>query len=943
MDKATSWQRAQRLYEQNRELETKRQKSAQARVPSDPNAWSQIRENYEAIVLEDHAFAERYAIEYDLWQLHYRRIEEFRAHLAAAQAPGHALASSRGRNPSQADRTIKIRVQFKNFLSEATGFYHELIVKICSKYGFPLAQLSGDLESHVISGGDGAKSSDIYKGLVSCHRCLVYLGDLARYKALYGENGSRNRDFTAASRYYLQAASLLPSSGNPHNQLAILASYSGDDLVTIYRYVRSLAAESPFTNAKDNLVTAFEKNRHNYNQQHGKFVAPQAKETGGEIVVKSTREKYREFCIEFVRLNGMLFTCTSLEAFSEVLSLVKSSLHELLSSGPEEEQNFGVGTAENGLAILRLVAILIFIVYNSNRKTEGLTYAETLQQTILLHNVFVAIFELVGLMLERILELRDPSSSFILPGVLAFLEWLACSPDVAARNDTEEKPKAAKLIFWKHCIAVFNKLLSDGVAPIDDDGDETCFTEMTRYEEGESESRRALWEDFELRGFLPLLPAQTILDFSRRHSTSDGGSKEKITRLKRILAAGKALLKVVVIDKQPVHFDSKTKQFVVGIEPQRFVTPVPNNFMPNGSLNPGVMQVKTELFSEGGEEEEEIVFRPPPPTDKQMDANGLGLALPEQGDVRFQKPWSDARSNLGIHMGTDSPQPPLTVGLPMASWLVDQQHSVSNSLKNLSLMKNGHAVKSEGRGGLGTSSDVGALLPPFPPPSVSLLNNGATHSHSGQTRALEVGLSSRADSFASSSEVNGIDVASTKTDPTLPAASKYHQLGRPVRRIGPPPGFNPVPQKQVHIPLLSNSDGRNESLLMDDIGWLHGSNQMPSMNDLGQGLGPIKNANYTMMPNNMLPISNTTNILNGSGIPSFPFPGKQQQVSAVVQMQGTDLRGYQNNYQPFGNLNPSNDHKLLEQQHALMSDQQSSLHSEHHHGQTAWTGQHHRV
>lgn len=43
------------------------------------------------------------------------------------------------------------------------------------------------------------------------------------------------------------------------SQLAILASYSSDELVAIYRYFRSLAVESPFITARDNLIIAFEK------------------------------------------------------------------------------------------------------------------------------------------------------------------------------------------------------------------------------------------------------------------------------------------------------------------------------------------------------------------------------------------------------------------------------------------------------------------------------------------------------------------------------------------------------------------------------------------------------------------------------------------------------------------------------------------------------------
>ena len=176
-----------------------------------------MRENYEAIILEDHAFSEQYNIEYALWQLHYRRIEEFRAHFSAALV---STSTSQGvKVPPRPDRINKIRLQFKIFLSEATGFYHDLILKIRVKYGLPLGYLSEDLENCIVMEKDGKRSVEMKKGLISCHRCLVYLGDLARYKGLYGEGDSKSRDYAAASSYYLQAASIWPSSGNPHHQV----------------------------------------------------------------------------------------------------------------------------------------------------------------------------------------------------------------------------------------------------------------------------------------------------------------------------------------------------------------------------------------------------------------------------------------------------------------------------------------------------------------------------------------------------------------------------------------------------------------------------------------------------------------------------------------------------------------------------------------------------
>ena len=46
---------------------------------------------------------------------------------------------------------------------------------------------------------------------------------------------------------------------NLMSQLAIIASYSGDEFAATYRYFRSLAVETPFPTARDNLIVAFEK------------------------------------------------------------------------------------------------------------------------------------------------------------------------------------------------------------------------------------------------------------------------------------------------------------------------------------------------------------------------------------------------------------------------------------------------------------------------------------------------------------------------------------------------------------------------------------------------------------------------------------------------------------------------------------------------------------
>lgn len=60
---------------------------------------------------------------------------------------------------------------------------------------------------------------------------------------------------------FAQALAVLPTSGNPHNQLAVLATYTDAECVSVYRYCRSLMIESPFQTAHENLTLLFEKNK----------------------------------------------------------------------------------------------------------------------------------------------------------------------------------------------------------------------------------------------------------------------------------------------------------------------------------------------------------------------------------------------------------------------------------------------------------------------------------------------------------------------------------------------------------------------------------------------------------------------------------------------------------------------------------------------------------
>lgn len=809
-----SRERVQRLFNKNAELEIKRRKAAQAKFPSDPTAWQQIRENYESILLEDHTFSEKHDIEYVLWQLHYKRIEDLRAHLTVAQ------------NAKNPDRITKIRSQFKTFLSEATGFYHDLMVKIRAKYGLSLGYMLDDSEN----GGD--KSIDVKKGLISCHRSFIYLGDLARYKGLYGEGDLKPRDFDAASSYYKQAATLWPSSGNPHHQLAILASYSGDELLAVYRYFRSLAVDTPFTTARDNLIIAFEKNRQSYCHLLEDSKPAPAKKLPARVNWKGRNkgemraslkdrkiepnnlmekeptvpETLKAFSIRFVRLNGILFTRTSLETFEEVFSVARNGFLQLLSSGQDEVYSFGSDINMCALFITRFVAIMIFTVYNANKETENQSYTEILQRSVVLQNAFTAIFDFMALIVDRCFQLNHPSGSFLLPGIMIFVEWLACCEGILVTNDIEEKQAASRSLFWNNFVSFLNKMML--LSGSDESEDETCFFNMSRYDECETANRLALPEDIELRGFLPLVPAHLILDFPTTYHFESDGSKEKNARVQRIIAAGKALAANIRVGQEKIYFDSKSNRFFYGVESHN-VSDVQNINMTGQEIN-----------EEGEDEDEVIVFKPSMPerhndefSSKLMSSEGIMVdgsnSLMSHGGFPVEPP---ASSNNGNAQYLQFAQP------TTSKWMMRGEEFIEDGFSNLSLSGNGFPTRPE--------RDI---------------NSGIHKSGSFQDPATMI--PSKFDSVMT--PVSNSDSVSSNT--------KFHKspVSRPVRHIGPPPGFNAVAPKRA----VENS-------ALDDYSWLDGY-QLPYA-AYSDGFGNLP------QPNKLLNTNKTS-----SGMECFPFPGKQ--------------------------------------------------------------------
>lgn len=164
--------------------------------------YRKARAGYENIILNDHEVVELQEVEYSLWKLHYKHIDEYRKRIRPTSANGTNMQNN-----------IDIhREGFKSFLSEAIEFYKNLIIKIRKCCALPK-------ETFYKKGG-GSNSVEIaklHKFRYAHHRFLVCLGDLARYRELCKKPD--NRKWSVVATYYLEASMVCPESGNPQNQV----------------------------------------------------------------------------------------------------------------------------------------------------------------------------------------------------------------------------------------------------------------------------------------------------------------------------------------------------------------------------------------------------------------------------------------------------------------------------------------------------------------------------------------------------------------------------------------------------------------------------------------------------------------------------------------------------------------------------------------------------
>lgn len=552
--------------------------------PEVQDLYCKARSGYEKIILGDYQAVDIQEVEYSLWRLHYKHIDEYRKKIKKVSTS------------SESTNNLNSHVEgFKLFLSEVAEFYKDLVSKFRRTRG-----LSDDSVSVLKGGGsDTVELLNLQRSNYVCHRFFVCLGDLSRYMELCKKPDVQK--WGAAATFYLEASSIWPHSGNPQNQLALLATYIGDEFLALYHCIRSLAVKEPFPDALDNIMLLFEKNKSSQLQSlstdaHIDFSKP-LKRLSSQIKSYSSmdstnvnklgaNENIRPVKTDiwplFVRLISFFLVKPSFEDLPHTFASTMKELETLLAlndmdlnSSLEPYEPFD-SSRKGPYRAIQAVTILIFVIHNliKTPKVKEPKGDNDEQSSACSIWAWTCTFTFLGHLIQRCLTFSSDNQEYscsLLPAVLVFVEWYVNVLDHAEACSEDQKVSNAKSYFFGALVDLLSGF------------------SVKEHEMVNSASQTALWEDHELRGFEPVSQSNDLLDFST-HSENrrkfEAGNSIRINRI--IHASVEVADRLKGLSQSPIFYDQSTRKFTKK-----------NN-----------LQIAEEPSAIEEEEEEVILFKP---------------------------------------------------------------------------------------------------------------------------------------------------------------------------------------------------------------------------------------------------------------------------------------------------------------------------------------------
>uniref|UniRef100_A0A3Q3IJ48 Nonsense-mediated mRNA decay factor n=1 Tax=Monopterus albus TaxID=43700 RepID=A0A3Q3IJ48_MONAL len=406
-----------------------------------------LQDLYQKMLVTDLEYALDKKVEQDLWN------HAFKNQITTLQSQAKNRA-----NPNRSE----VQANLSLFLEAASGFYTQLLQELCTVFNVDLPCRVKSSQLGIISNKQSSTSAIVTPQPSSCsyicQHCLVHLGDIARY---------RNQTSQAES-YYRHAAQLVPSNGQPYNQLAILASSKGDHLTTIFYYCRSIAVKFPFPAASTNLQKALSK----------------ALESRDEV---KTKWSVSDFIKAFIKFHGHVYLSKSLDKLD--------GLREKLE---EQFQRLILQKAFSSQQLVHITVINLFELHHLRDLTaDGSEQSYSSEQQISWFQLLGLFMSFLGVMCSRVLLNKNHGEEIMgecpLPAIKVSLDWLRLRPSVFHEAAVEQRQ-----YIWPWLVSILNSF-----QPKEDDVSCSSVTPLP--------------EEFELQGFLALRPALRSLDFTKGH------------------------------------------------------------------------------------------------------------------------------------------------------------------------------------------------------------------------------------------------------------------------------------------------------------------------------------------------------------------------------------------------------------------------------------------
>lgn len=202
---------------------------------------------------------------------------------------------------------------------------------------------------------------------------------------------------------------LNPKSGNPLNQLAVVATYKSDYMAALAYYYQSLCCVQPFQTAQDNLSVLFQKNKKQ-----------------NTVTAIGESQQLEQFKRNFVNFHSLIFENEKSELFLSEYETITKQLESLL-----------LCNQVSGETVKQALIINIAACHSSKRK-----------QPIIHWNIIIV---LDGKSAECLVDMT--------------LRWMQCILSSASTSSADLRVKYlnAIIVFWLWCLQTGGQLLQDKI------------------------------------------------------------------------------------------------------------------------------------------------------------------------------------------------------------------------------------------------------------------------------------------------------------------------------------------------------------------------------------------------------------------------------------------------------------------------------------------------